>query len=759
MLKKIISVQGIGRFERFGCSGDVEFKKYTLIYAENGVGKTTLCDIIRSLQTGDPGYIMGRRTVGSTLQPEVKILLSNGKMAVFKDGNWSVHLDGVSIFDATYVRDNVHAGDVVDINHRRNLFQVVVGSEGVRLARLVEELEAKKSELNAPIRTSKQTVEAAVPHGMTLAKFLALEPDPDIDRHIESAERAVGSAQKSEELRTHKGFAALPVPGLPTDYAEVLCLTLDDVSEDAERRLGEHVEHLAVPDGQKWLSRGVALVKDDTCPFCAQGVRDNDLVRAYRACFSQSYADLSRRIADIRRTITDGMGEGTLARFEAVAAQNAGSTVFWDEYCHVPPLPALDIERLRAAITQMQAAALSLLDHKARSLLEAVTEDHVLAAAETAFNEAVDGIKAYNVAVEVANAALDAHKAATEALDLGIARATVAKLRAQKTRFEEPIRTACETYLRLQTEKADLDTEKSTAREALEKYMDRIIAEYEGTLNRHLERFAVGFRIRGTRAEFPKGLPSSTYQIVINGVPIDLGTEKTGHDEPSFRNTLSGGDRSALALSLFMAELERTDTPPGLAVILDDPFQSQDAFRRNATAYRIKEVGNRCGQVIVLSHDAHFLKLVWDNLPPDQRKAMQLLSAGQGTSMAEWDIQEAVKEDRLRNVEALQRYLEGDDSNPEDIVKKIRPTLEGHCKAVCPGQFGNKALGEIIEQVRGAGEGHILHGLIEELDEINMYARQFHHAPGEVAPEVVLSVGELKSYCSRALKATRTRLG
>ena len=183
----------------------------------------------------------------------------------------------------------MHAGEVVDINHRRNLFQVVVGSEGVRLAKLVEELEAKKSELNAPIRTSKQTVEAAVPHGMTLAKFLALEPDPGIERHIENAERAVGSAQKSKELCIHKGFVPLAMPSLPADTKEVLGLTLDDVSEDAERRLTEHVEHLADPDDQRWLSHGVALVKDDRCPFCPQGVCDNDLVRAYKACFSQSY--------------------------------------------------------------------------------------------------------------------------------------------------------------------------------------------------------------------------------------------------------------------------------------------------------------------------------------------------------------------------------------------------------------------------------------------------------------------------------------
>src|SRR5687768_16892752 len=51
MIKKILSIHGIGRFENLKATGDVTFGKYTLIFAENGVGKTTLCDIIKSLQT------------------------------------------------------------------------------------------------------------------------------------------------------------------------------------------------------------------------------------------------------------------------------------------------------------------------------------------------------------------------------------------------------------------------------------------------------------------------------------------------------------------------------------------------------------------------------------------------------------------------------------------------------------------------------------------------------------------------------------
>lgn len=49
MLEKFISLKNIGRFVNLSSKGDVSLRKLTLIYGENGRGKTTLCSILRSL--------------------------------------------------------------------------------------------------------------------------------------------------------------------------------------------------------------------------------------------------------------------------------------------------------------------------------------------------------------------------------------------------------------------------------------------------------------------------------------------------------------------------------------------------------------------------------------------------------------------------------------------------------------------------------------------------------------------------------------
>ena len=52
---------------------------------------------------------------------------------------------------------------------------------------------------------------------------------------------------------------------------------------------------------------------------------------------------------------------------------------------------------------------------------------------------------------------------------------------------------------------------------------------------------------------------------------------------PSFSNTLSSGDKITLALAFFLAQLEHLPDESSQVVIFDDPFNSQDNFRKGWT--------------------------------------------------------------------------------------------------------------------------------------------------------------------------------
>lgn len=759
MIQKIVSLQGIGRFEAFKAVGDVNFGKYTLIFAENGVGKTTLCDIIRSLQTGDPNYILGRRTLGSSAEPEAKIMLADGSIVHFAKGRWSkAPPGGCTIFDAAYVRDNVHSGEIVDIEHKRALFSLIVGERGVALHKKLEELEQGRLALNGPLRQAKQQVDAALPSGMALNVFLDLVPDPEVDARIGEAERVLSAAREEDAIRRHRLLGVLAVPALPAGLAPALVRTLEDVSSDAQKRLDAHVAYLRSDRAQQWLSSGAALMHDDHCPFCAQSVAGISLVAAYKACFSEAYDSLAAEVASINGALDTALGARALASLEAVVERNGEAFVFWSRYFDLKPLPILDMGTVEARVETTRTAAVMLLERKKASLLTpALYDDHKLG--RPGLDALAAELNVYNAAAEAVNAVIETRRSALQGISAGAAAKDLEFLRCCKARFEEPVKFACDTYAGLEAQREALTEEKEAAKAALDAHTAALIRDYEVTLNKHLRLFMVGFQIRGTKAEYPRGLPSSSYHLLINEMPVELGSGKTTIAEPSFRNTLSGGDRSALALSLFMAQLERTVSQPDIAIILDDPFQSQDAFRKTATAHQIKRAGERCGQVIVLSHDPAFIKLVWDKLPPNERKALRLMPLGRATGLAPHDVEEHLKPEQQARIDVIQRYLNEGTGTPRDVAQKLRPALEGYCKIACPGEFRDGIMmGEICKLVREGGPGHPLYSLLDELEELNDYAKHYHHASNDDHASVPIVEGELLGYSQRTLQMMRLRI-
>ncbi len=87
MIKRINLLKEIGRFSALNSTRDSEgdFSKLNVIYASNACGKSTLCDVFRSLDTDNPAYIIGRKRFGSNTEPEVVVLLEGGQTIRFQD--------------------------------------------------------------------------------------------------------------------------------------------------------------------------------------------------------------------------------------------------------------------------------------------------------------------------------------------------------------------------------------------------------------------------------------------------------------------------------------------------------------------------------------------------------------------------------------------------------------------------------------------------------------------------------------------------
>src|SRR5205807_904037 len=112
---------------------------------------------------------------------------------------------------------------------------------------------------------------------------------------------------------------------------------------------------------------------------------------------------------------------------------------------------------------------------------------------------------------------------------------------------------------------------RATVRGRLDAHTNAVVRPYQNRINTLLGNFNAGFTIAETTHAFPGGVASSSYQLVINSTPVDIGSSKTPTGQPSFKNTLSAGDRMTLALAFFIAHLEADPSLEEKIIVFDDP--------------------------------------------------------------------------------------------------------------------------------------------------------------------------------------------
>ena len=186
----------------------------------------------------------------------------------------------------------------------------------------------------------------------------------------------------------------------------------------------------------------------------------------------------------------------------------------------------------------------------------------------------------------------------------------------------------------------------------------------------------------------PAALATSSYRLVINNTTFKLGDGQAPLNRPSFHNTLSSGDRTTLAFAFFLAHLEEDQNLANKIVVFDDPFCSQDAFRRRQTVHEIIQIGQICKQVIVLSHDSTFLKQIWDKVPASERIALTIADHRRnGNKIMCVDLARACSGRTANDIDDLLTYLNFGKGDRVDLIRKIRVVLETHCWTTYPALF------------------------------------------------------------------------
>ena len=754
MLEKFVSIANVGRFRDYSAGGDVSFRKLTVIFGENGRGKSTITSIIRSLQTGDGNHINERRTLPSMGTPSVKVRLQ-GAITNFRDGAWTTRLPEIEVFDAQFINDNIYSGLEVDHNHKRNLYRIIVGEQGVTLSKLVDDLDEKIRKANAEVNETKKKVKEEIAGNLDIERFVALEKVDNIDELIAMKEKEIAAIENALEIATKESFALLKLPAAP--QTDILSTTLDDLSEHAAAAVAAHVKTLGNGRGEAWLANGLDFMTGETCPFCAQEITGLDLVKAFKTYFGLEYDELKDEITKQAKANDDNFGPNALLSLQHNISKNSTLEKFWKQFFDVM-IVDLPIHDLEFAFRSLHAAFTDCLDEKVATPLEDVAVTPELTMALATYREILERGTAYNAACKAMNEKISRIKSNAAIANVQAATSDLVKFKNTKRRFDPAVEDLCKQFDLQKQRKEKLEIEKKEAKVNLEKHSETIFSIYEGTMNQHLRLFGAEFQLSNTSGKYLGGKPNSSYNIKINSVPVNVDTVV---GSPSFKSALSGGDKSCLALAFFLARLAHDPRLGEKVVVFDDPMCSLDRFRSDRTVKAIVELVGRAKQVIVLSHDFYLLRRIWDGVVPADRTALYVHRVGTTDStVAEWDIVSATRSEYLQDYFALEKFLaDGPTGDLRDLARKIRVLLEENLRMRFPDVFGSgQWLGDFLQAIRESQDGAVVYPMrkhLERLDAINDYSKKYHHAHNPNAATEPIGEAELAVYARETLEILR----
>jgi len=764
MIERLHLLRNIGQFDSV-VAANIPLKHYTLIYAENGRGKTTLTAILRSLSTGDPLHISERRRLASANPPHVVVECSGGPPnPSFRDGAWNRTLADLVIFDDRFVDENVYSGLSVDADHRQNLHELILGAQGVALSRDLQEAVDQIARDNAAIRAAGEAVPIPDRYGLPVDEFCALPPVADADQAIANAEQALRSARQATAIQQAGLFLEIRLPTIdPAKISALLGRSWSALDESAIERVHSHCRALG-ERGEEWVSIGMEMLPDEeadpTCPFCEQPLSSSPRIDDFRAYFSDEYAQLKNAISETVSEIEQAHGGDSPAAFERSVRAAQDSQRFWSAFTDIEPIgiDAAQITRNRIAARD---AVLQVLTAKRGAPLESLELPADTLHSIEALNADAFAVDQLSHRLASANQTIREVKRAAVAADAQAIERGLNRLKATKARQLAPTSQLCDSYEAAQSAKKCTEERRERAKAALRQYRTTVFPQFQRAVNEYLRLFGAGFRIGQVTARDIASGPTCTFGVVINNttVPVAGGTPRPG--EPSFRNTLSSGDRNTLALSFYFASLDQDPALATRIAVIDDPLSSLDDHRSLTTLQQIRSLGERVEQVVVLSHSKSFLCELYGLIDQTLCSALSIVRDVDGSTVAQWDANsDRLTQHDVRHAMLVRYFTRGPGGvDSREIARSIRPHLEAFLRVACPeafppgtllGQFRN-----VCEQRVGQPNEILGPHYISELRDLTEYSNRYHHDTNPAWATENVNDALLQSYIGRLLAFVR----
>lgn len=745
MIERLDEVADLGLFTHYKHVADSDFKDVTLVFGENGVGKTTIAALLDSVRSGSAEPMLRRARLGATGPPLVKVAI-NAHTYQFDGSAWDSRPpdDTLDVYFSEFVSRNVYSGEKVDSDHRRQLCEFALGPLALAsMEKLRSATEASGVALKE-IQRVEGLLKKLVKDPHSIAAFQALERSEDTPDRLKAAEKQLAAAKRVGEELQREAPTQVVLPAIPEgSVTAFLSMSTDKVAAAAVASVREHISsHLETEEGEEWLSYGAAHLTD-TCPFCAQPIDGVELVASIVAFFSDVYRDHVSSVKQAAESLKASLGTAAIDPIAASLNAQVAVAGKWMEQHKVDTSELTKLTESGAMHWRDAAARLGrVVAKKLSSPLDALDEseaDEALALYESSIAE----LRKVNEELAASREAVEKYKKALAKAETDKLQLEVNKLENEAARWQSYAEELLAAWDKAKEERNKQEKLRSGLKTEFEANATRVVGAYQKAINYYLGAFGCELEIKQVKTAFPAGKASVTYELHVRGHSVPLGYHV---DQPCFHTALSEGDRCSLGLAFFLARLKEHRSLAGRTVVLDDPVDSFGTLRLRAVRLAIRDLCARGAQVVILTHDDRLAAMVWrDSARHAMSKktfaALEMVEQKGGALLRRWDVESATRGQYFNDYAALEDLVD-DKIDVAVGARSIRPYLEQRLRYRYPGTTltSRDNLGDMIGKIRNSSRDSRLKELeprLRDLEELNDASLPSHHASDD-APDMPL---------------------
>lgn len=584
MIARFSSLKGLGVFLDHSHTAP-ELRQYNLIYGFNGSGKTTLSRVLASLGLG---ALRPKLPVGGTFEIELA-----GGTRVKSAGGLETLKDRLLVFNVDFVEDNIKWTD----GTASPVFYI--GEKQAGLAEKLEKLEkdiesvaaAQEVSRQKAVKAEKSFTDFKAVTAKTIAENTAVKSYTAATLAGEYAKKTYGAGDEvpTEEVQPLQGVIAQAAPMAKLTPIDASALGLSQLVEKCRRLLETTLGELAIRELRdhapmvRWVKEGVeyhGAKKLEDCLFCG-GQLTKERMDALGAALDNRLDRLNQELAQTKASAV--ALRDRIAALATLRSKNDVSPDLQAEFVALGETLTGKLGEARTAVTGI----IELLERKLAAPNTKIDAGQLIAEAQAQALETatIDARARINAVFTRHNTGVDKFVDGKEAARVRVRGHYLARNQNSYKKLETEATQAKTAVAEAAQKQAELAKEAEALRQGVREH-----GPAAGRINELLHSY-LGHK------ELDIKTLTAGYQIQRNGKPVTA--------------SLSEGEKTAVALCYFLSTLEAEGRDKKkMIVVVDDPISSLDTRALHHAFGLIKSSLGEAGQLIVMTHNIHFMHSV-----------------------------------------------------------------------------------------------------------------------------------------------------